>query len=84
MVAVVEEDFGTRTARTGIAHLPEVVRSERRAFIIANADNTLTWNADLIRPDIEGFVIGFVDGNPQFIFRQREPVFPRSAVPMRI
>ncbi len=85
MIAVVKEDFGARAARTGVAHLPEVVRSKRRAFVVADADNTLARNAYFIGPDVESFVIGLVNGNPQFFFRQREPVPHQcSAVPTRI
>ncbi len=66
VVAMVKEDFGAWAARTGIAHLPEVIRSKRRAFVVADADNTLARNAHFIGPDVESFVIGLVNGNPQF------------------
>lgn len=81
MIAVVKEDFGARAARTGVAHLPEVVRSKRRAFVVADADNTLARNAYFIGPDVESFVIGLVNGNPQFFFRQREPVLTGQQFP---
>ncbi|EJK90166.1 hypothetical protein UUU_32860 [Klebsiella pneumoniae subsp. pneumoniae DSM 30104 = JCM 1662 = NBRC 14940] len=81
VIAVVKEDFGARAARTGVAHLPEVVRSKRRAFVVADADNTLARNAYFIGPDVESFVIGLVNGNPQFFFRQREPVLTGQQFP---
>ena len=80
MVAMVK-DFGAWAARTGIAHLPEVIRSKRRAFVVADADNTLARNAHFIGPDVESFVIGLVNGNPQFFFRQGEPVLTGQQFP---
>src|SRR5690606_10256159 len=75
VVAVIVEDLGARTARTGIAHLPEVVRRIGSAFVITDTNNTLTWDADFFLPDFVSFVVGFVNGNPQTLFRQVEPVF---------
>ena len=37
MIAMVEEDFGAWTARPGVTHLPEVIGSKRRAFVVADA-----------------------------------------------
>ena len=79
MIAVVKEDFGARAARTGVAHLPEVVRSKRRAFVVADADNTLARNAYFIGPDVESFVIGLVNGNPQFSFGSANQFSPVSS-----
>ena len=81
VIAVVKEDFGARAARTGVAHLPEVIRSKRRAFVVADADDTLARNAYFIGPDVECFVIGLVDGDPQLLFRQGEPVFTGQQFP---
>ena len=81
MVAMVEEDFGAWTARPGVTHLPEVIGSKRRAFVVADADNTLARYANFICPDIERFIVGFVDGHPQFFFRQGEPVFTGQQFP---
>ena len=81
MVAVIVEDLGARTARTGVTHLPEVVRRVWRAFVITDANNTLARDTDLFFPDFVGFVIGFIDGNPQTLFRQLEPVFTGQQFP---
>ncbi len=43
---MIVEDFGARTAGTGVAHLPEVIRCVWRAFIVADADDTLARDAD--------------------------------------
>ncbi len=81
MRAVVEEDLGTGAARTGVAHLPEVIRSVGGAFVITNADDTFARDANLFFPDFVSFVVGFVDGYPQAIFRQVEPVFTGQQFP---
>ena len=81
MLAVIVEDLGARTARTGITHLPEVVRRVWRAFVITDANNTLARDPDFFFPDFVGFVIGFIDGNPQTLFRQVEPVFTGQQFP---
>src|SRR5471030_251959 len=75
VIAMIKEDFGARAARTGVTHLPEVIRSERTAFIIADADNAFFWNADFFFPDFKRFVISLIDSDPQLFFRQIEPVF---------
>ena len=64
VIAMIVENFGTRTARTGIAHLPEIIGSIRRAFVIANTNNAFCHNADFIMPNFIGFLIGFVHGDP--------------------
>ncbi len=64
VVAMIVEDFGARTAGTGIAHLPEVIRCVWRAFIVADTDDTLARDADFFFPDLIGFVVGFIDGDP--------------------
>lgn len=81
MVTVIVEDLGTWTTRARIAHLPEVVRRVRCAFVIADADNTFARDTNFFFPDFEGFVIGFIDGNPQTLFRQVEPVFTGQQFP---
>ncbi|MNV51914.1 hypothetical protein D3C71_1439800 [compost metagenome] len=81
MIAMIVENLGARTARTGIAHLPEVVRGKSRAFIVANTDNALCRHTNLLLPDVESFVIGFIDGHPQPFFRQVKPVFTGQQFP---
>ncbi|CSA03027.1 Uncharacterised protein [Vibrio cholerae] len=62
MVTVVVEDFSTWTARTGVTHLPEVIRIELLAtFFIADTNNAVSRNADFFIPNIKGFVIGFIN-----------------------
>lgn len=81
MIAVVVEDLGARTAWTGITHLPEVVGRIGRTFIVANANNAFAWNTDFFFPDFIGFVVCFIDGHPQTLFRQGEPVFTGQQFP---
>ncbi len=70
MRTMVEEDFGTRTTGAGISHLPEVVRSVRRAFIVANTYDSIGRQTNFVMPDIVGLVIGVINGNQQLFFRQ--------------
>src|SRR3546814_14092083 len=65
MRAVDVEDLGARAAGTGVGHLPEVVRSVRRAIVVAAADDALGRQADVAMPDVESFVVGLVDGDQQ-------------------
>src|SRR5690606_28217641 len=81
VVAVIVEDLGGRTARAGVTHLPEVVRRVRCAFVVTDANNTFARDTDFFFPDFVGFVIGFIDGNPQTLFRQVEPVFTGQQFP---
>lgn len=64
MVAMVEENFGARAARAGIAHLPEVIRSVSRAFVIADTNNAFARDTHFFFPDFVRFVVGLVNGNP--------------------
>ena len=61
--AVIEEYFGTGTTGAGIAHLPEV-------GVVAQAHNAIHGDTDLFCPDLGGFVIVLVDGDPEFVFGQ--------------
>ena len=56
--AAVDVDLGARTARAGVAHLPEVV-------LVAEPLDALERHADLLVPDRLGLVVGLVDGDPQ-------------------
>ena len=62
--AVVIEDLGGRATRAGVAHLPEVVLVETREAVLIDAD--------LVEPDVTGFVIADVHGDPQLLLRQAE------------
>ena len=59
LFAAVEVDLGARTAGTR-AVLPEVVS-------LAEANDVLLGNADLVAPDVECFVVFLVDGRPKQI-----------------
>src|SRR5690606_10869199 len=52
VLAVVVEDLGAGTARAGVAHRPEVVRSVGGALVVADADQALGGDADLLVPDV--------------------------------
>ncbi len=68
--AVVEENLRARTARAGVGHLPEVVGSVARALVVADAHDALGRHADLLVPDVVGFVVFLVHRDPQLVFRQ--------------
>ncbi len=69
--AVVVEDLGARTARAGVAHLPEVVALERRpARLVADAGDAVVRNADVLAPEVVGLVVGLVDGHPEPLLGQ--------------
>ena len=72
---MIEENFGARTARTGIAHRPEVVRGVRRALVVADPDHPLGRDADLLVPDVVRLVIAGVDGDPELVLGQVQPFF---------
>ena len=69
--AVVVEDLGARAARTHVGHLPEVVRGVARALVVADADDALFRHADLVGPDVVGFVVLDVDGDGELLGRQQ-------------
>ena len=79
--AMVEEDFGTRAARACVAHGPEVIRGIRRAFVVADTHHALCRDANFLRPDIIGFVIAGVDGDPELVFRQVQPLCAGEKLP---
>ena len=65
--AMVVKNLGTRAARAGIAHLPEVIRG-------INADETCRIDFDFIEPDIGGLIVFGINGDPQFVLRDVERV----------
>src|SRR3569833_1094063 len=78
--AVVVEDLGAGPAGAGVAHRPEIVGGVARALVVADADNAFLGYADVVVPDIVGFVVLGVDRDPQLLGRQlqhRGEVFPR-------
>ena len=68
--AVVVENFSTRTARAGICHLPEIVGCVAGTFVVADTDDTFCRYADLIFPDIVGFIIFVIHRHGQLFCRQ--------------
>ncbi len=73
--AVIEENLAARTARAGITHGPEVIGGVRCAFVVANTDHALGGHADLLGPDVVGFVVSGVHRDPEFFLGQVEPFF---------
>lgn len=59
---MVEEDFRTRAARAGVAHLPEIVRGR-------NPDDFRIRQADLL-PEIIGLVVLGIDRDQQAVLGQ--------------
>src|SRR5262245_2210713 len=69
--AVIVEDLRARTARAGVAHLPEVVALERRpARLVADARHAVLRDADLLRPDLVRLVVGLVHRDPEALRRE--------------
>ena len=71
--AVVVENFGTRAAGAGVAHLPEVVGRVFRAFVVADADDALGRHTDFVQPDVIGFVVFGIHGRQEFFFGDVQP-----------
>ena len=67
---MVIKNLGARAARTGITHLPEVIRGIRGALVIADAHNPVSRHTNLFGPDIVGFIIGGIDSDQQFFLWQ--------------
>ena len=67
---VVVEDLAARAARAGVAHHPEVVGGEARALVVADANDPLGGQADLVLPDVVGLVVLGVHGRPEPVGRQ--------------
>ncbi len=77
--AVVVEDLAAGAAGTGVGHLPEIVRGVGRALVVADADDAFGGQADDLVPDVEGFVVGVIDGDQQAFLGQAPDL--RSAAP---
>ena len=58
--AAVDVQLAARTARAGVAHLPEVV-------LVAEALDALHRHADDVVPDLLGLVVAVVDGDPDAV-----------------
>ena len=79
--AVIKENLGTGTARAGIAHSPEVVRRVGRALVVANTHHALSGHTHFLGPDVVGLVITGVDGDPEFLLRQVQPLVRGQELP---
>ena len=67
---MVIKNLSTRTARTSIGHLPEVVRRVACTLVVADTDNALDGHTDLVLPNAVGFVVFLVNGDPKLFFWQ--------------
>lgn len=76
-----KKNLGARAARAGIAHGPEVVGGVRGALVIADAHHALGRHADFLGPDVVGFVVGGVDGDPELFLGQVQPLLRRQEGP---
>jgi hypothetical protein len=65
------ENLTARTAWPRIGHLPEIVRGVTRALVVADTDDAFGRNADVIGPDVIGFVVFVVDRHPEFFLGQQ-------------
>ena len=72
VVAMVVEDLGAWTARSGVAHRPEVVAG-------CDADDAFVRQAGDRLPQVEGVVIVIIDRDREALFRQAE--FAREQAP---
>ena len=77
--AVVVENLAARTARSGFAHLPEVVGAAAR--LVADAHDTVRGQADLLVPDVERLLIRVVHGHHQALRIDSQPILAGDEVP---
>jgi hypothetical protein len=74
VLAVVVEDLGAGAAGAGVAHRPEVVGGVARALVVADADDAVLRHADVVVPDVVGFVVLGIHRDPQLLGRQLQDV----------
>ncbi len=72
LVAVIVEDFGARPARTGVAHLPEIVGT-------GDADDAGLGQPGDLLPEIECLVVVDINGRRQLVLEKAE--FPGNKIP---
>jgi hypothetical protein len=78
--AVVVEDLAAGAAGPGVGHLPEVVGLVLLpARLVADAHDALARHLDVVRPQVEGFVVGLVHRDPEPL--GRESVHLRQQLP---
>ena len=67
MIAVVIENLGARTTRTGGSHLPKVIRGR-------DADDPLIWQACDLFPQVCGLFVSVIDSYQQAFFWNAKPL----------
>ena len=67
---MVVKDFRARAAGAGVGHHPKVVALVAPAFVVANANHALWWQAYHVRPNVVGLVVFLVDRGQQTLFGQ--------------
>src|SRR6185503_5748386 len=70
----VHEDFRARSARPGVAHLPEVV-------LVGKAEDAVVGDARDLAPQVPRLVVRMMDGDEQAFGRDAEPLFARHPLP---
>ncbi len=73
ILTVVVENFRARAAWTCVAHHPEVVGSVTSAFVVADTNDSFSRNADFLVPNVIGFIVFRVHGDPK-LFRRKHKV----------
>src|SRR5690606_34877499 len=82
--AVIVENFGTGTARAGIAHGPEVIGGVTGAFVVTDTNDLIGRHAHLFVPDVVGFVVFGVHRYHQLFSRQVQPLRRREEFPGKL
>src|SRR5690606_35808638 len=72
MLAAIDEDFRTGSARSGVSHRPEIVRC-------GDADDTIVGKSRDLFPERSGIIVRVIDGDQKLVLRQ--PEFLRDQVP---
>ncbi len=81
VLAVVEENLGAGTAWAGVAHRPEVVRRVRGALVVTDSHHALGRHADFLGPDVVGLIVAGIDGDPELLLGQVQPLLGREELP---
>jgi hypothetical protein len=64
VLTMIKENFSTRSARAGITHHPEIIRSVTTAFVVANSNYALSRNTNFLVPNIVSLIIFSVYSYP--------------------
>ena len=68
---MIVKNFSAGATRTGIGHLPKIVRGVACTLVVTNAHNTFGRYADFVLPDAIGLVVFLIDRYPKLVFWQR-------------